>query len=77
MEPNILQQCHGSSRVRFKEGGTDVITSVKAEVRNVSDASDPYEPVVTTVAFAAPTSIAYHSRIMETRGDLLAENVKK
>ena len=76
MEPNILQQCHGSSRVRFKEGGTDVITSVKAEAKNLSDTSDPYEPV-TTVAFAAPTSVAYHSRIMESRGDLLAENVKK
>ena len=77
IETNFFQQSHGSARVRFSNGGTDVLTSVKAEVQQIFDSVYPKDPIEVSVFYTASASVDYHRRSAETEGNFLAESVHK
>lgn len=77
IETNILQQSHGSSRVRFSNGGTDVITSVKAEVQPIGSDFSLEKQIEASVEFTASASVDYHTRVVKTEGDLLAKSIER
>ena len=77
IETNILQQSHGSCRVRFAKGGTDVITSIKAEVTQITDNFELEKQIEASVVFTASASTEYSTRIVKVEGDLLAQNIEK
>lgn len=77
IETNLLQQSHGSSRVRFTNGGTDVVTSIKAEVQPITDGFKLENMIEASVVFTASASKDYHTRIVKTEGDLLAQSIEE
>lgn len=77
IETNLLQQSHGSCRVRFSNGGTDIVTSVKAEVQPITDDFALENQIEASVVFTASASKDYSTRIIKTEGDLLAQNIEK
>ena len=76
-ETNILQQSHGSSRVRFSNGGTDIITSVKAEVQPIGDDFVLENQIEMNVAYTASANPEYRSRSVEVSGNVIAESITK
>ena len=77
IEANILQQSHGSSRVRFLNEGTDVITSVKAEVQPIGDDFVLENQIEMTVAYTASANPEYRNRPIEVNGNVIAESITK
>lgn len=77
IETNILQQSHGSSRVRFSNGGTDIITSVKAEVQPIGDDFVLENQIEMNVAYTASANPEYRSRSVEVSGNVIAESITK
>ncbi|KAK8790535.1 hypothetical protein JH06_3784 [Blastocystis sp. subtype 4] len=77
IETNILQQSHGSSRVRFSNEGTDVITSVKAEVQPIGDDFVLENQIEMTVAYTASANPEYRNRSIEVNGNVIAESITK
>ena len=77
METNILQQSHGSCRVRFANGGTDIVTSVKAEVQPITDEFKLENQIEASVVFTASASKDYSTRVIKTEGDLIAQMIEK
>ena len=70
-------QSHGSARVRFVEGGTDVITSVRVETLNLKEVPTPQEHIDVSLSFMASSSPTFISREKSVEGDLLAESISK
>lgn len=77
IEANILQQSHGSSRVRFSDEGTDVITSVKAEVQPIGDDFVLENQIEISVAYTASANPEYRNRLIEVNGNVIAESIRK
>lgn len=77
IETNILQQSHGSCRVRFANGGTDVITSIKAEVQPITDNFLLKNQIEASVVFTASASKDYSTRIIKTEGDIFAQDIER
>lgn len=77
IETNLLQLSHGSARVRYTNGGTDVISSVKAEVLSIDDNSVPEDRIEVTVAFTASANTDFRKRAVEVSGNVIAENLYK
>ena len=77
IETNIVMQSHGSARVRFVEGGTDVITSVRVETLNLKEVPTPQEQIDVSLSFMASSSPTFISREKSVEGDLFAESISK
>ena len=77
IETNLLQLSHGSARVRYSNGGTDVVSSVKAEVQPIDDSSVPEDRIEVSVAFTASASTDFRKRAVEVSGNVIAENLYK
>lgn len=63
--------------VRYTNGGTDVISSVKAEVLPIDDNSVPEDRIEVTVAFTASANTDFRKRAVEVSGNVIAENLYK
>ena len=70
-------QSHGSARVRFAEGGTDVITSVRVETANCSEVMDPRDQIDVSLVFTASSSPSFLTRERSVEGELIAESIRK
>ena len=70
-------QSHGSARVRFAEGGTDVITSVRVETANYSEVMDPRDQIDVSLVFTASSSPSFLTRERSVEGELIAESIRK
>ena len=75
MQANILQQSHGSSRVRFSNGGTDVMVSIKAAVQQIDDTFALKNQIEVSAMYMPSTSSKFKTRPVEVSGSVIAKRI--
>ena len=75
MQANILQQSHGSSRVRFSNGGTDVVVSIKAAVQPIDDTFVLKNQIEISAMYMPSTSSKFKARPIEVSGNVIAKRI--
>ena len=76
LETSIIQQCHGSARVRTVDGGTDILSSVKIEVMNTTEEAPNCGDIDVNVDFTASSSVHFRDREYELESIDLARKIK-
>ncbi|KAK8794631.1 hypothetical protein WA158_001612 [Blastocystis sp. Blastoise] len=77
LETSLIQQCHGSARVRTVNSGTDVLVAIKLEVITPDEKTPKCGALDVSVDFTASSSLHFRSREFDIESISLANKLSE